>query len=65
MNRREFLEATGASAALLTIPSLASPTGAAKGAGTIDAQAVYDDNVLLRCYHFDRRATSDVRYIRG
>jgi len=30
-----------------------SPTGADKGAGTINAQAVYDDNVLLTDYVFD------------
>lgn len=31
-----------------------SPTGGAKGAGTINAQAVYDDNSLLSCYVFDQ-----------
>ena len=30
-----------------------SPTGGSKGAGTINAQAVYDDNVLLTDYVFD------------
>jgi hypothetical protein len=30
-----------------------SPTGGAKGNGTINAQAVYDDNALLSCYVFD------------
>lgn len=30
-----------------------SPTGGSKGAGTINAQAVYDDNVLLSDYVFD------------
>lgn len=30
-----------------------APTGANKGAGTINAQAVYDDNVLLTDYVFD------------
>lgn len=29
------------------------PAGGAKGAGTINAQAVYDDNALLSCYVFD------------
>jgi hypothetical protein len=29
-------------------------TGADKGAGTINATAVYDDNVLLTCYPFDQ-----------
>ena len=32
-----------------------SPTGGDKGAGTINAQAVYDDNVLLTDYVFDKR----------
>lgn len=31
-----------------------SPVGGAKGAGTINAQAVYDDNMLLSCYVFDQ-----------
>ncbi len=31
-----------------------SPTGGDKGAGTINAQAVYDDNTLLTCYVFDQ-----------
>lgn len=31
-----------------------SPTGGDKGTGTINAQAVYDDNVLLTCYVFDQ-----------
>lgn len=30
-----------------------APTGASNGVGTINAQAVYDDNVLLTCYVFD------------
>jgi len=30
-----------------------SPTGGDKGAGVINAQAVYDDNVLLSCYVLD------------
>jgi hypothetical protein len=30
-----------------------APTGGAKGAGTINAQAVYDDNTLLTDYVFD------------
>jgi hypothetical protein len=30
------------------------PTGLEKGYGTINAQAVYDDNVLLTCYVFDQ-----------
>ena len=31
-----------------------SPTGSSNGAGTINAQAVYDDNSLLSCYVFDQ-----------
>lgn len=31
-----------------------SPTGGDKGTGTINAQAVYDDNTLLTCYVFDQ-----------
>ena len=30
-----------------------SPTGGDKGAGTLNATAVYDDNTLLTCYPFD------------
>lgn len=30
-----------------------APTGGAKGVGTINAKAVYDDNTLLTCYPFD------------
>jgi hypothetical protein len=30
-----------------------NPTGGDKGTGTINAQAVYDDNTLLSCYVFD------------
>lgn len=31
-----------------------APTGGSKGAGTVNAQAVYDDNTLLSCYVFDQ-----------
>jgi len=31
-----------------------NPTGGDKGTGTINAQAVYDDNALLSCYVFDQ-----------
>lgn len=34
--------------------TVGSPTGGQKGAGTINAQAVYDDNTLLSCYVFDQ-----------
>ncbi|MEX6632524.1 DUF2793 domain-containing protein [Hyphococcus lacteus] len=34
--------------------TIGSPTGASKGVGTINAEAVYDDNVLLSCYVFDQ-----------
>lgn len=33
---------------------MGTPTGGDKGAGTINASAVYDDNVLLTCYVFDQ-----------
>lgn len=32
---------------------LGNPTGGAKGVGTLNATAVYDDNVLLTCYVID------------
>lgn len=31
-----------------------SPTGGGKGPGTINAEAVYDDNAILSCYVFDQ-----------
>ncbi len=31
-----------------------SPSGGSKGLGTLNAQAVYDDNALLSCYVFDQ-----------
>ena len=31
-----------------------NPTGGDKGTGTVNAQAVYDDNSLLSCYVFDQ-----------
>ena len=38
-----------------------SPSGGNKGSGTINAEAVYDDNTLLSCYVFDQAldGTSD------
>jgi hypothetical protein len=33
---------------------IGSPTGGSKGAGTLNASAVYDDNTLLTCYVFDQ-----------
>lgn len=47
---------TNASAIVLNVSNsivVGSPTGGNKGAGTINAQAVYDDNVLLTDYVFD------------
>jgi len=38
-----------------------SPTGGNKGAGTINAQAVYDDNALLTDYVFDKRFDGEVK----
>lgn len=37
-----------------------APTGGAKGTGTINATAVYDDNVLLTCYVSDAYRTGSV-----
>ena len=37
-----------------------SPTGLDKGAGTINAQAVYDDNVLLTGYVLDKYVSQDL-----
>ena len=34
--------------------TIGAPTGGNKGAGTLNATAVYDDNVLLSCYVFDQ-----------
>ena len=58
----------------ITIPSLTSayigyldgavignPTGGYKGPGTLNAQAVYDDNVLLTDYVFDKYLDGKVR----
>ncbi len=33
---------------------IGAPTGSYKGTGTLNAQAVYDDNSLLSCYVFDQ-----------
>ncbi len=34
--------------------NIGAPTGGDKGAGTLNVQAVYDDNTLLTCYVFDQ-----------
>ena len=39
-----------------------SPTGGDKGAGTLNAQAVYDDNTLLTCYVFDQAIDGSVDF---
>lgn len=39
-----------------------SPTGGDKGAGTINAVGVYDDNVLLTDYVFDKYAGRELQY---
>ena len=44
---------TAERATLLAGLVMGSPTGGDKGIGTINATAVYDDNVLLTCYVFD------------
>jgi hypothetical protein len=39
---------------------IGSPTGGDKGAGTLNAQAVYDDNTLLTCYVFDQALDGEI-----
>ena len=44
---------------------IGTPTGADKGAGTINASNIYDDNTLLSCYVFDQvidGAIDDVKW---
>ena len=43
---------------------IGAPTGGFKGAGTINAQAVYDDNVLLTCYAIEayKQGSVDIAY---
>ncbi len=57
-NTRFMFYANSLSTALLTIQAdgsviVGAPTGGAKGAGTINAQGVYDDNTLLTDYVFE------------
>lgn len=40
--------------------TVGAPTGGAKGLGTLNAQAVYDDNVLLTCYVLDQALDGSV-----
>jgi len=40
---------------------MGSPTGGSKGAGTINAKAVYDDNVLLTDYVFDKYFDNEIK----
>ena len=39
---------------------IGSPTGGDKGAGTLNASAVYDDNTLLTCYVLDQAVDGDI-----
>jgi hypothetical protein len=39
-----------------------APTGGAKGAGTINATAVYDDNALLTCYVLEAARTGEINF---
>jgi hypothetical protein len=39
---------------------IGSPSGSFKGAGSLNAQAVYDDNVLLTCYAIEAELTGKV-----
>lgn len=52
-NRRMWMETNGSLV-------VGAPTGGAKGVGTINAQAVYDDNTLLTDYVFDAEIDGDV-----
>jgi hypothetical protein len=40
--------------------AIGSPTGAYKGTGTLNATAVYDDNVLLTCYVIEHYLTGTI-----
>ena len=40
-----------------------TPTGSHKGFGTINAQAVYDDNVLLTCYPIEYARTGSINLV--
>lgn len=48
----------------VTVPDATEtdPTGGSKGAGTINAKAVYDDNVLLTDHVFDAYFDGDINY---
>ena len=39
---------------------IGSPTGGSKGAGTLNAVGVYDDNALLSCYVFDQALNGSI-----
>lgn len=39
---------------------IGNPTGGSAGAGTLNAEAVYDDNSLLSCYPFEMKVTGSV-----
>lgn len=56
-------DATASVVTALTIANgvqVGAPTGGDKGAGTLNAQAVYDDNVLLSCYVFDQAVDGSI-----
>ncbi|MEM9618736.1 MAG: DUF2793 domain-containing protein [Pseudomonadota bacterium] len=57
-NNGRFGVGEGSPSALLHVDGggalFGNPTGGDKGTGTINAQAVYDDNALLSCYVFDQ-----------
>lgn len=40
--------------------TIGSPSGGNKGNGTLNANAVYDDNTLLTCYPFDQAADGEI-----
>lgn len=39
---------------------IGAPAGGDRGAGTINAQAIYDDNALLSCYVFDQALDGEI-----
>ncbi len=39
---------------------IGAPTGGKRGAGTLNAEALYDDNALLSCYVFDQALDGDI-----
>ena len=57
----KFLVAGATKASITNGLIVGSPTGGDKGAGTINAKAVYDDNVLLTDYVFDKYFDNEIK----